>query len=145
MKRLLPLLLAACGATASGSGTTPPPTAAPQAAEPAPLHCPPLVRKIHTCADAFEIAYAKTTDAGHRGRQTPGGADDGAAGAKALMVAFRLPHNRDSIGLDMCARNWAIRDPRWTERLQACDLTASCEAFSACAAPAIGEPLPPPK
>ncbi|MFK7929958.1 MAG: hypothetical protein AB8H79_17325 [Myxococcota bacterium] len=133
-----------CGAAPAKTNAGGPDSSAetkPAASKGATLDCDALVNKIHTCADPFEAAFAKTQDAGNRGKQTAGGEPDGAAGAKTFMVAFRAPHNKDLVGMDMCKKSWTTRDPMWRDRLAACDATADCDTFSACAAPAIGDPV----
>jgi hypothetical protein len=148
-----PLLFGAAAlvaaALACGGGRTAPPagTQAAATAPPAPhevtIDCEALVPRIAACADAFEAAYAKTETAGHAGKAARDAPLDGEKGARNFMISFRHEHNR-ALGEQMCA-SWQQRDQRWLKRLAACDPTADCETFSACAAPAIGDPLPVPE
>lgn len=105
------------------------------------LDCDALVDRITTCAVPFEQAYARTEDAGNRGKQTVGGPPDGEAGAKTFMLGFRGDHNR-VVGMDLCTKDWRTRDPRWRVRLSHCDAHADCATWAPCVAEALGEPLP---
>lgn len=139
----LALLITALACGGGGRSSTPT-SSSVEAPAPAPvadvdLDCDQLVARIASCADAFEAAYAETEAAGRAGKASLDAEPDGPAGAKSFMIAFRHEHNR-VLGEQLC-ESWAQRDPPWRARLGACDPNAECEAFAACAAPAIGDPL----
>ena len=121
----------ACGGGKSAQTTT---SATPTSTRPSPpsvtLDCNALAGRIHTCADDFAVAWAKTEEAARVGDP------------ERFMMLFRQPHNRDGLGLPLCQDSWQTRDHRWKARLHACEALAECDTFSACAAPAIGDPLP---
>jgi len=137
------LALLGLGALACGgrSGSTPPSTEPPAADDEGALaqeiaavslDCQALASRIHTCADAFAAAWAQTSESERSGDP------------ERFMTLFRQEHNRDGLGLPLCQDSWQSRDPRWKDRLKICEGLQDCAEFSACAAPAIGDPLPPP-
>lgn len=123
------LLLVACGGK-----TEEPVQAAPEPA-PAPLDCRGFTDKLVACADAFEAAYAKTEAAGIAGE------GDGAVGAKRLVDGYRGTL-RDHLEQTQCVQQWNQSRGSWRQRFESCDLSADCDTWAACAAPAVGDPAP---
>ena len=90
-------------------------------------------------AEITKAAYAKTESAKTAGQ------GDGAKGAGYFMMGFKDQKTIDMIGSKLCSEQYVNMDPRWQERYAKCDATADCDAWTACAAPALGDPLPIPK
>jgi len=125
-------------------GCAPPPTGGlPVLAQVSPaLDCDALVSRISACADDFQARYAQTEDAARRGAPAPGAPGNGEEGAKTLLRVFRDPAHRP-LADQHCAEAWAMRDPPWRKRLDACGVQQECGPWAACAASAIGDPLLP--
>ncbi|MEZ4365487.1 MAG: hypothetical protein R2939_04255 [Kofleriaceae bacterium] len=122
------------GDEGGGGGKSPSGAAAGPAVD-----CPAFEAKLKECQDPFLAAYAKTEAAINAGKQTMDGPGDGAKGAEY----YKMGITGGLIG-KICTEQYADRDPRWRVRMTACTGKASCDEWSACMAPAIGDPLPPP-